>query len=202
MSMRKEPEIRAELYRVLKNSIEKGISLDNFRISKLAVEYPINGKKADLVVFFHAPSSSYDSALLTIETKGRRKYPAMSLARASKQVMNYSKKLSCSFFAVYDGWNFLLFHKYHPHLLKLSSILHFDESIARNLLLGILEHHRNEKSESLKLLPKIPDGWSFQQTILPSIAKMLASITNPELEDSWKILHGHWTPIIKRDGEW
>ena len=52
VSMSREPAIRAELYRVLSNAIERGISFGGYTISRPAVEYPINGKKADLVVFF------------------------------------------------------------------------------------------------------------------------------------------------------
>ena len=203
VSMSREPAIRAELYRVLKNSIERDISFGDSRISGLAVEYPIDGKKADLVVFYQYNLLPAEYAFLIIETKGRRKYPATPLAKATRQAMKYAEKLNSIFFAVYDGWNFLLFEMSRPYLIKLSNFLRIDESIARNLLLGLLEFRQKRyEAESLEGLPKVADGWSFWQTILPSIAKSLASITTPELPEAWKRLNGQWFPIIDRDGEW
>lgn len=204
--MSKEPAIRAELYRVLKNSIQRGISCEDRKISRIAVEYPVQGKKADLVVFHVSKSyNENQQPLIVIETKARFKHPAMPLARATKQAMDYAEKLRSVFFAVYDGWNFLLFMRRSPYLIKLSNFLHVDESIGRNLLLGLLEFGYGwgiKRDETLERLPKIPDGWSFHQTILPSIAKSLASITNPKLEDYWETLQEKWLPIIRRDGEW
>ena len=201
--MSREPAIRAELYRVLSNAIERDISFGGYTISSPAVEYPINGKKVDLVVFYQYIQLPTDYTFLVIETKGRRKYPAAPLAKATKQVMNYAKKLNSIFFAVYDGWNFLLFEMSRPYLIKLSNFLHIEESIARNLLLGLLEFRQKRyEAKTLDLLPKVADGWSFWQRILPSIAKSLASITTPELPEAWKTLNGQWFPIIDRDGEW
>lgn len=200
--MSQEPTVRADLYRVLTNSIKWGIFLGNYRISNVAVEYSIDGKKADLVIF-RQMTNPPDSAFLVIETKARRIYPSLTLARATKQAMNYSKKLTCRYFAVYDGWNFLLFEMSSPYLIKVSNFLHMDESVARNLLYGLLEFDQNRYTAfTLNSLPKIPDGWSFHQTIMPPIAKLLASVTTPQLEDSWKILLSQWLPIIQRDGYW
>jgi len=200
--MSKEPAIRAEFYRVLTNSAKIGVSLGDYKISNVAVEYPVDGKKADLVVFRRF-SQQPDYTFLVIETKGRHIYPALSLARGTKQAMNYAKKLNSNFFAIYDGWNFLLFKMSYPYLIKLSNFLHIDESIARNLLLGLLEFYQTgHNTQTLERLPKIPDGWSFQQTILPSIAKSLASITAPEQADNWKVLKSQWFPIIQSDGAW
>ena len=73
--MRKEPTIRAELHRFLANSIDSGISLEDYKISGLAVEYPVDSEKADLVVFYQYESSA-PNPLLVIETKRRVQYPA------------------------------------------------------------------------------------------------------------------------------
>jgi hypothetical protein len=141
--------------------------------------------------------------LLVIEIKGRRKYPAKPLAKATEQAMYYAQKLQSFFFALYDGWNFLLFVQHDPYLIKLSNFLHIKDSLVRNLLLGLLEVYRHPfYSKTLESLPKIIDGWSFQQTILPSVAKSLASIITPKFEESWKILLAKWYPIIKEDREW
>jgi hypothetical protein len=83
--------------------------------------------------------------------------------------MNYAKKLNCNFFAVYDGWNFLLFETSSPYLIKSCNFLKVDETIARNLLLGLLEFDQNRhRTLTLKYLPKVPDGWFFQQQFYPS----------------------------------
>jgi len=172
----------------------------------------VNSEKADLVVFFRyvptfVPPSRVvgsEKALLVIETKSRFKYASKPLGKATAQVMNYAKELDCRFFAVYDGWNFILFETIRPYLIKLSNFHRMDESIAGNLLTGLLEYYQKGRHEAktLDLLPKVADGWSFWQTILPSIAKSLASTTTPELAEAWKILNGQWFPIVERDGEW
>jgi hypothetical protein len=69
--MRKEPEIRAELYRIITNIAERVIFFGNFKISNVAVEYPVNEKKADLVVFGRLITQPPDNPFLVIETKGR-----------------------------------------------------------------------------------------------------------------------------------
>jgi len=201
--MRKEPTIRAELYRVLKNSVEQGVSLGDYKVSDVAVEYSVNDKKADLVIFYHYIPRPANNAFLVIETKGRRIHPAPSLAGATKQVISYAEKLASRFFAVYDGWNFLLFKTSYPYLIRLSNFLHVDELIARNLLLGLLElNQTGHKTETLERLPKIPDAWSFHRSILPSIAKSLALLVETASEaDYGKLLEAQWFPIVQRDGE-
>lgn len=208
--MSKEPTTRAELYRVLKNVIEKGVRFENDTITNPAVEYPVNNEKADLVVFSnkYVPGTPYlagsEKAFFVIETKARFKYPSNPLGKATEQVLNYAKKLQCRFFAVYDGWNFLLFENIRPHLIKLSNFHRMDESTGKNLLVGLLEYSKKGRDEAknLHLLPKVADGWSFWVTILPTIAKSLAPATTPERAEAWKVLKEAWLPIIKRDGEW
>ena len=212
MDMSKESAIRAELYRILKNVIEKGVRFGNYKVTSPAVEYPVNSEKADLVVFFkyaptYAPPSRAvgpENPFLVIETKSRFKYPGKPLGKATEQAMNYAKKLQSRFFAVYDGWNFLLFENIRPYLIKLSNFHRMDQSIGRNLLTGLLEYYQKGRHEAktLDFLPKVADGWSFWQTILPSVARSLASITTPELAEAWKTLNGQWFPFIQRDGEW
>jgi len=198
MSMSKEPAIRAELYRILSNAIKADISFGDYRISKVEVEFPVYRacthaaypKRADLVVFYQYKPRPVNHAFLVIETKRRLKYPATPLAKATKQVMNYAEKLDSVFFAVYDGWNFLLFERSSPYLIKLSNFHCIDESIAQNLLLGLLEfREKRYQAKALDLLPKVADSWSFSETILPTVAKSL------------EILEGYWSPIIDRDGE-
>lgn len=209
--MKQEPMIRADFYRALTNSISRGMwgqaiygeMIKGHKISKIAVEYPVNGKKADLVVFRQLKQGKDNYPFLVIETKGRRIYPALSLARACKQAMNYAKKLNSNFFAVYDGWNFLLFEIKYPYLIKVSNFLQVDDYIARDILSGLLEFEQyRHEAQSLKKLPKVPDGWSFHQTIMPSIAKILASVTKPDVEGYWRILLNQWFSIIKEDGKW
>lgn len=172
----------------------------------------MNSEKVDLVIFFkyaptYVPPSRVvgpEKAFLVIETRSRFKYPSKPLGKATEQVMSYAKKLDCRFFAVYDGWNFILFETLSPHLIKLSNFHKMDESIGRNLLMGLLEYYQKGRhdAKTLNLLPKVADGWSFWETILPFVAKSLASITTPELAEAWKILKGQWFPIVQRDGEW
>jgi len=208
--MPKEATIKAELYRVLSNVTQWGIQGQNYKVISVAVEYPTKGKKADLVVFFkYSPSTQTyrqygPDPFLVIETKSRFKYPSKPLGKATEQVMNYAKNLGARFFAVYDGWNFLLFENLSPYLIKLSNFHRMDETMGRNLLVGLLEHYEKGRSEakSLDRLPKVADGWSFLETILPVVAKSVASITRPELPEAWKTLKAQWLTIIERDGEW
>ena len=202
--MSKESATRAELYRVLKNVIEKGVQVGDYEVTSPAVEYPVNSEKADLVIFFMMFERRPEKAFLAIETKSRFKYPSKPLAKATAQVMNYANKLNCRFFAVYDGWNFLLFETIRPYLIKLSNFHTMDESIAGNLLRGLLEYYQkgSHEAKTLDLLPKVRDGWSFWQIILPSIAKSLTLACTPERAEAWKVLKTQWYPIIQRDGEW
>jgi hypothetical protein len=208
--MPKEATIRAELYRIISNVIQWGIQGQNYKAVSVAVEYPIKGKRADLVVFFkYSPTTQTyrqygPDPFLVIETKSRFKYPSKPLGKATEQVMNYAKNVSARFFAVYDGWIFLLFENTRPYLIKLSNFHRMDESIGRNLLVGLLEYYEKGRSEfkTLNYLPKVADGWSFWETILPAVTKSVESITRPEVPEAWKRLKSQWLAIIKRDGEW
>ena len=121
---------------------KKGISLGSYKITSPTVEYPVDGEKADLVVFSIFMPRPQQSVFLVIETKSRFKYPSKPLGKATGQVMNYAKKLQSRFFAVYDGWNFILFETVSPYLIKLSNFHRMDESIGRNLLMGLLEYYQ------------------------------------------------------------
>ena len=202
--MSKESATRAELYRVLKNVIEKGVRVGDYQVTNSAVEYPVNSEKADLVIFFMMFERRPEKPFLVIETKSRFKYPSKPLGKATEQVLNYAKKLQSRFLGVYDGWNFLLFETIRPYLIKLSNFHRMDESIAGNLLRGLLGYYQkgSHEAKTLDLLPKVRDGWSFWQIILPSIAKSLAPATTPELAEAWKVLKAQWYPVIQRDGEW
>jgi hypothetical protein len=70
------------------------------------------------------------------------------------------------------------------------------------LITFFVSKHLREKQRQRLEAESRAHGWSFHQTIIPSIAKSLASIIEPENKDFWKILQEQWLPMIKEDGEW
>jgi len=191
---KREAFISYELYRLFKNAISLGLTYQETKceFKDVISEFPVDGKRADLVVF----ASRYGRRVepfLVIEVKVRAlDRPGPSMANAVRRVLSYTKRLSPAltlFFAVYDGWTLLTFRDVTPYLIKACGTI-TDQYKATDLLTGLEEYGYRGKSDSLNNLPKHPDPEFLLKRIMPSVAKVFAK--NPQeveqLIGSWKSL--------------
>jgi len=184
---KREAYIAAELYRVFRNSLDLiGKHQSGWFLRHVLPEYPVNDEKADLIVM--GPLYREMKPLLVIETK-QRVYNRIgpSLANAVRQVEKYAKKLGSRYFAVYDGWMFLLFDSIHPYLVGVFSASiesELTEQFARRVLIGLLDLSYSNKKDELDQLSKFRDKDFLFKKVLPSIANMLSKERVQPLKES------------------
>lgn len=130
----------------------------------------MDGERADLVVM-----KSEAQPFLVIETKKRVKVqPGKSCARKTVKAKNYADKLGAPYYAICNGWTFLLFSRGEWSYLIGAYGVETNNDFARNLLLGFL----NQKY--LNSLPDVPDPYELEKRVLPFIAKTFAPFAEPE----------------------
>jgi hypothetical protein len=180
---KREAYIQMELYRAAKDAIPQS----QFQESKSSVEAIIpempmlidhKKKKADLVVF--ATSHSSRTTLLVVECKQRALTTfGRTYASAAQQARAYAKRLGAKYFAVYDGWLFLVFRDIFPYLIGIFNP-EIDKTLTAemvtDLFVGLMEYEVRNKSDRLARLPKVLDPRLVKRTILPSIANRLVRL--------------------------
>jgi hypothetical protein len=174
----KEAYISYELYRLLRNAISGGLVYEDSKceFKEVIPEFPVDDKRADLVVFA-TRYSRYPQPFLVIEVKVRAyARPGPSMAKAVKRARTYAVNLGetiTPFFAVYDGWELIVFRNISPYLIGVYGAIK-DEYQARNFLLGLEEFSYKNKREILGRLPKHADPNFLIKRVLPSVARELA----------------------------
>lgn len=130
---------------------------------------PVDGERAGLVVTKNA------KPVLVIETKKRVKVqPGKSCARKTVKAKNYADKMGAPYYAICNGWTFLLFSRLEwPYLLGAYGV-ETNDAFARNLLLGFVNR------EYLNSLPDVPDPYELEKRVLPFIAKTFVPFEEPE----------------------
>ena len=185
---KKEAYIEAELYRVLKNSLALVAKYpSSFVLQDVVPQYPVNDKKADLVVMgtFYRDTEP----LLVIETKQRvytREGP--SYANAVKQAKKYAEHLDAKYFGIYDGWMLMLFDSNSPYLISIYNAqieTRLNEEFAKKLLTGLLDLRYSNKKDELDRLTKFGDADFLWKKILPSIAKMFIKYQLQKVEEKY-----------------
>jgi len=157
----KEACVSFELYRFLCNAISHGLTYQDSRceFKEVIPEFPVGEERADLVVFA-ARLGGAIQPFLVIEVKARAyERPGPSIAKAMKRALSYATNLGAPispFFAVYDGWELMLFRNISPYLIDVySSITNEDQG--KNLLLGLEEFYYRSKKDLLHALPEQAD---------------------------------------------
>jgi len=117
----REAYISYELYRLLKNAVSKGLVYEDSKCEfKVVPEFPLDEKRADLVVFAARYGES-TQPFLVIEVKVRAYgRPGLSMAKAVKRALHYASSLGATitpFLAVYDGWELIIFRNITPYLI-------------------------------------------------------------------------------------
>lgn len=192
----REAYISFELYRLLKDTISRGLVYQETKceFKEVIPEFPIGGKRSDLIVFtskYGRPTQPF----LVVEVKKRvfsRQGPSM--ASAVRRVRSYVIELGARvtpFFIVYDGWKLLAFKNNYPYLIGVYGPIQ-DEYHAKNLLLGLEELSYSNKREHLDKLPGYVDPNFLLKKIFPSVVKEFT--IDP---DEVKRLSKSWENIIK-----
>lgn len=149
--------------------------------------------KEELTLWFAVKYGRSAQPFLVIEVKVRAyNKPGPSMAKAVKRALNYASSLGATvtpFFAVYDGWELMIFKNVTPYLIGAYGSIR-DEDQAGNLLLGLEEFSYKSKRDLLNALPKHADPDFLLKRIMPSIAKELAKDPSEakSLMDSWSQL--------------
>jgi len=171
----REAYLSFEFYRLLTDAISKGLVYEDTKckFKEVIPEFPVDAKRADLVVF----ATKYGGKVqpfLVVEVKMRAyERPGPSIRTALKRALSYAKELDATFtpfFAVYDGWELLVFRNITPYLIGAYAAIK-DEYQARHLLLGLEEFSYKDKGDLLNKLPKHADPDFLLKRVMPSIAK-------------------------------
>jgi len=170
-----ESYLKAELYRILKDAIGSGFSVEPYKFIAVLPEVPVDDEKADLVVF---TDMGVPKPFLIIETK-RRTFdkPGVSLANAVKKTREvYVKKLEGRFYAVWDGWIMLIFKEAYPFLVDAcnAEVGDLTAEFGRTLLEGLADMSYRGDAKRLSQLPRIRDPAFVRRKIFPSVAKYFA----------------------------
>lgn len=110
--MTREAQIHFELYRHLKNAIDKGVSHRGVTFSRVEPEYNVNSGFADIVIF-----DDRDHPWLVIEAKRQttrgydRNIDPFSPV-VIRQAFRYAGDLGAEYFATYNGRVLVLFHAF------------------------------------------------------------------------------------------
>jgi len=187
----KEAYTSFELYRLLRSAISHGLTYEDSRceFKEVIPEFPIGEERADLIVFATRLGGPIQP-FLVIEVKMRAyERPGPSLAKAVRRASSYATNLDMpltAFFAVYDGWELMVFKNITPYLIGIYGAIK-DEDQAKNLLLGLEEFFFKGKKDLLDTLPKHMDRDFLFKRIVPSIARELEKdISKAEaLVESW-----------------
>ena len=188
----KEACISFELYRLLRNAISRGLVYEDSKCEFRDVipEFSIGEKRADLIVFVTKYGRSIQP-FLVVEVKARVYYrPGLSMAKAVKRALSYATELRATpmpFFAVYDGWELMIFRDVTPYLIGVYGSIN-DQDQAKNLLLGLEEFSYKTKKDLLNALPKHMDRDFLIKRVMPTVAKELAK-DSQEMEaflESWR----------------
>jgi len=175
-SVPREARVKAELYRIFKDAIDEGIvpesvSLvaDNYSVVDVEPELRVaKGKIADLVVTVKPPYGRKE-ALLVLEVK-KRTFRVSTYLSGVKQATEYAEGLGAWFFAVCDGWFMLLFRSVVNELVGAYGV-EMSKDYAQNLLAGLIEYRRRERSECLNRLPRAPDPEFLREKIFPALTR-------------------------------
>jgi hypothetical protein len=171
----KEVYIAFELYRIIKDAISQRLVYDKSgcEFREVIPEFPVGERRADLTVF----ATKYGGRIepfLVIEVK-RRAYdrPGPSMARAVRRASSYAEGLGATitpFFAVYDGWELMVFRHIDPYLVGAYGAIK-DAYKAGEFLKGLEEFSYTGKKDLLSALPKHPDPDFLLKRITPSVIK-------------------------------
>jgi len=192
----RESYISFELYCLLRSAILGGLIYEDSKceFKEVIPEYPIGDKRADLVVFA-TRYSKHIEPFLVIEVK-RRVYarPGLSIAMAIKRALSYARAMRVAitpFFAVYNGWELLIFRDITPYLIGAYAAI-CDRDQAKNLLLGLEEFAYKSKREILEKLPKHRDPGFLLKRVMPSIVKVFEEKKSKReaLLKAWKRILG------------
>jgi len=175
MNAQSEARIEHELYRVFKDAIIEGVRFDNYSVIDIEPQFRVGkGEIADLVVTVEGLYGRKE-ILIVLEVK-RRPKTVTPYATGVKQALQYAKSLNAWFFAVCDGWFMLPFRSVVNKLVGAYAV---EMSIyyAQNFLAGLIEYHWKEKSDYLNKLPRAPDSFYLNETLLPSLNKIQVNVS-------------------------
>lgn len=176
---RKGEFFKVELYRVIKNVINKGLK-DNTTVFDIFPEVEVpNVGIADLVIFkIYESAKRHYQPFLLIETKENKiDQPRTNIIGefidGIKQAKRYREKLLAPYFVVYDGIYFLLFSVDDPYLrgaleVKISDLQDdkLAEMFAKDLILSLSKGLQDFEIFRKQYLPSNPQ---FVERILNSL---------------------------------
>ena len=170
-----EPHVHFELYRVLKNYVDNVPVIDGelmgyWKPEGVFAEVSVDGERADLVITIKGAKP-----FLVIETKRRVKGEGASCAWKMMKAKGYAEKTNTRYYAVCNGWIFLLFHRFFwPYLVGVYGV-EMKENFAMNLFMGLAEYEHGRYMEKLNLLPAVPDVYDVEKKVIPPVAKRFVS---------------------------
>lgn len=186
----REAQIQAELYRILKNAIREGVSVDGLVFENIEVEKPVDSGRADIVVMANG------RPFIVIETK---KVSAGRLSRSIdplnpdviSQAAAYALLLGSPYFITANQEFVASFTMPRPgerlditrHRIRFWSLKELSENFARELLETIARYHLASEYDRDKF--RTPLDWAFILR-LRSFVSWLNKVVEPAFKDRFK----------------
>jgi type I restriction-modification system DNA methylase subunit len=194
MSAKKEREIQfqAEFYYFLKKTIESKREIKGFRFSRVEMEYPINGGKADIVLF-----DECNKPFIVIETKRKNGHVSSNIDplgfRVIQQSLGYASYIGAPFFATANREFLASFtvplqrepFSIERHRVLITQIKTLNDELTLNFLNAIISYHQAPTPEEKLNLTTALD-WTFVLR-LRSFVSWLAVEVEPVLKSRLKI---------------
>lgn len=161
---RREAKIQFEIARQFKNVIEKHKEIGGLRFKDVDTEYPVDGKKADIVIFEDGRPFLVIETKKKIEEGGRTRSFYDFDPNSEKvihQAFNYAGILGASYFATTDGKELLIFRFKSP-FYRLECLVYHEsiEAINESFALRVLSELSKKSGLSLEKA-KLPIDWNL-----------------------------------------
>ena len=179
----KEISLQAELYRILKNYANEGLSIaesftHTWAPDDILIEASIKmkdgiTKEADLVLLARGTQYSREvrKPVLVIETKERSlTYRTQHYQKTLSQAREYAHTIGCKMYAVYDGYTLIVMHIAHPYLIGLTTWTQTkndrkNREFARTLWNRVIESHSGISPDYLSGFTYHPDFEPWKKSI-------------------------------------
>lgn len=186
-----EAQIQADLYYFIKKVIDAKLTIKGFKFSRVEMEYPINGGKADIVIFDEG-----DKPFIVIETKRKNGHISKNIDplgfRVIQQALGYASYIGASFFVTANRdflASFIVPTLREPfsierHRVLITQIKTLNDEFTFNFLNAIIAYHQAATPEEKLSLTTL--DWTFVLR-LRSFVSWLTVEVEPVLKSRLKL---------------
>ena len=161
----REAKIQSNIFFHLKNVIEKHNEIEGIRFNEnVETEYPVNGKRADIVVFEDSKPFLVIETKKKVEERGKIKHSYDFDPNSEKvihQAFTYAGLLGARYFATTNGSDILVF-RYKSPFNRLEALVYYEpiKAINEDFAFRLLSELSKKSRLSLEKA-KLPIDWNL-----------------------------------------